>query len=294
MTELFPHSVSELTDWSRRTGISANEARQRLVQFGILMAISRSERLRRLLVFKGGNALDFMWLPNRSTQDLDFTAYAVTLDPKDLRDLFDDALRVVISDLGIAFRVQKVEQKPKGPEKTRITFRVSVGYALPEDRINKMRMARGEPSNAAVPVEVSVNEVICAADTVTLDGSRGELLIATLEDIVAEKLRALLQQVERNRWRKQDLLDLAVIISSGRQLDLAKVRQFLREKARAREIEPTAEAFEDEEVWRRAQVEYAQLEKTTRRVFIPFKEAKVILLEFVKRLRLDLEDEPIA
>lgn len=49
------------------------------------------------------------------------------------------------------------------------------------------------------------------------------LRVSTAEDIVAEKLRALLQQALRNRTRRQDLLDIAALLRAGVPLDPARV-----------------------------------------------------------------------
>ena len=289
MNDLYPRSFGDLSAWCRQTGIKASEGRERLVQYGILLAICRSTFHRDLLVFKGGNALDFVWLPNRSTQDLDFTARAIQVIPESLRKAFSNALQVTEVELGIRFRVQKVEQMPKGEGRTRATYRISIGYALPDDRGNALRIDQGEPSRAALPVEVSTNEVVCATESVMFGGEGDELLVATLEDIAAEKLRALLQQVTRNRRRKQDLLDLAAIIRTGRELNLMEVRDFLRLKARAREIEPTTEAFLNEEVWTRAHYDYDQLAGRTREIFVPYEEAKTLVLALVGELQLEME-----
>lgn len=287
MKDLYPRSFQELTDWCRSSGISILEGRERFVQYGVLLAISRSNTLRELLVFKGGNALDFVWLPNRSTQDLDFTARATQLDPIRLELAFTNALKVAEIETGIRFRVQRVEQMPRGQNRTRATFRISIGYALPDDRANQRRVDLGAPSKTTLPVEVSTNEVVCAVESVQLDPEGDNLMVATLEDIAAEKLRALLQQVVRNRQRKQDLLDLAAIIKQGKDLDPLRLRAFLREKARARDIEPTTEGFQNDEVWTRASYEYDQLKGRTRVLFVPFDEAKSLVLDLVNRLELD-------
>ncbi len=49
-----------------------SEARRRFAQYAVLRAIAPSARLSELLVFEGGNALDYVRSPNRSTIDLDF------------------------------------------------------------------------------------------------------------------------------------------------------------------------------------------------------------------------------
>lgn len=290
MKDLYPRSFQELTTWCRSNGISANEGRERFVQYGVLLAISRSNTLRELLVFKGGNALDFIWLPNRSTQDLDFTARATQLDPKRLETTFANALKVAEVETGIRFRVQRVEQMPRGSNRTRATFRVSIGYALSDDHANQRRIDLGAASRVSLPVEVSTNEVVCAAEPVRLDPAGDNLMVATIEDIAAEKLRALLQQVTRNRRRKQDLLDLAAMIKQGTELNPLRLREFLRQKARAREIEPTTEAFRNEEVWTRAGYDYEQLKGRTRVLFVPFDEAKCLVLDLVNKLGLEEEE----
>ena len=60
--------------WAGERGVGMSEAPRRFAQYAVLRAIASSARLSELLVFKGGNALDFVWSPNRSTIDLDFSA----------------------------------------------------------------------------------------------------------------------------------------------------------------------------------------------------------------------------
>lgn len=55
-------------------GVGMSEGRRRFDQYAVLRAIASSAWLSELLVFKGGDALDFVWSPNRSTIDLDFSA----------------------------------------------------------------------------------------------------------------------------------------------------------------------------------------------------------------------------
>ena len=88
-----------------------SEARIRFAQYGILRAISLSRELSRLLVFKGGNALDFIWQPNRSTSDLDFSIDmaqdASNIDVETLRALFDGALTAAFRDANLISRTRQ-------------------------------------------------------------------------------------------------------------------------------------------------------------------------------------------
>lgn len=54
--------------------MGVSEARRRFAPYAVLRAIGSSARLSEPLAFKGGDALDFVWSPNRSTIDLDFSA----------------------------------------------------------------------------------------------------------------------------------------------------------------------------------------------------------------------------
>ena len=69
----YPTRFLEIDAWSRENGVSRDEASRRFIQYVILAAFAQSRSLRESLVFKGGNALDFVWQPNRSTLDLDFS-----------------------------------------------------------------------------------------------------------------------------------------------------------------------------------------------------------------------------
>jgi hypothetical protein len=125
-----------------------------------------------------------------------------------LRDGLSHALIPVAAMLDLTLAVQRFAQQPPGnPAKPFITYGGTVGYALPDQRPLAGRMRAGLPSPQAIPFDISLNEIVCAAESVILGGSP-PLRVGTAEDIVAEKLRALLQQSPRNRTRRQDMLGL--------------------------------------------------------------------------------------
>ena len=251
----------------------------------MLHGVADSRALSASLVFKGGNALDFIWEPNRSTKDLDFSATPEELQMQDLKRLLEESLHRVGTITSVAFRVQHMERRPPGPDKTFAAYLSNIGYALPDEYKNRERIQRGEGVSTVVPIDVSLNEPICATAPIDIEGTHS-LQVCTLEDIVAEKLRALLQQIPRKRWRCQDVLDIAVILTRQHKLDSAQVASYLVRKARARNIEVSKKAFRDEEVRSRASVNYADLEATTRRKFIPFDAAYSMLVGFVDGLQI--------
>ena len=285
MKNLYPTSFVEIGQWAKESGLPVSEAKFRFAQYGVLRAIAASKVLSSVLVFKGGNALDFVWQPNRSTKDLDFSARTSDLGVERIRELLTASLQRGGRETGVAYRVQRVKQNPPGENKTFITYDVTVGYALPDDSRSRQRIERGEDVSAVVPVEISLNEPICATVEIDID-SIHPLQVSTLEDIVAEKLRALLQQRIRNRTRRQDLLDIAVILRGGAELDQAKVAEYLLRKAAARNVPVSREALHDEELRSRSAEGYEELEATTRSTFIPFDEAYAEVMSLAERLDL--------
>jgi predicted nucleotidyltransferase component of viral defense system len=278
---LYPTRFEEIGPWARQAQVTLPEGRVRYAQYGILRAIADSRRLNAVLVFKGGNALDFIWSPNRSTADLDFTA----IDPiegVELKEVLQASLAAASRQLGTLYQVYRVERRPRGADKPFATYAVSVGYALPDQGPMREKMSSGQPVNQAIPLDVSLNEPVCADVRIDVSGTHG-LRVSTREDIAAEKLRSLLQQPIRDRYRRQDLLDIVVMLRGG-PLDLGQVAAFLLLKAAARDVGVSREAFRAPEIAVRARQNYDALANTTRTSFVPFDEALGALLDFVDHL----------
>lgn len=145
-------------------------------------------------------------------------------------------------------------------------------------------MENNQPSPHIIPIEISINEPICDSTVFTIDENCAPLRVSTREDIVGEKLRALLQQPIRRRTRPQDLLDIALVVQRNPDLDRDQVAAFLLAKAAARNVPVSRAAFRDLEVVERAAVGYDELEATTRSIFIPFDDALTTVLGLVDEL----------
>lgn len=284
----FPEDFSTIESWASANGVSVAEARRRYAQRAILVGLSTQTVLRDALVFKGGNALDFVLQPNRGTVDLDFTIDRLALrgfkGTDALSALFTEALVGAARKYDLALQINSVRQRPPGADKTRYSYDLRVGYALPGEDSLRRRMARGLKSSQVIPIEISSNDVICSYEYARIDEGLPQVKVATIEDIVAEKLRALLQQPIRNRQRRQDVLDIAVLLRLHPEIDRSSVSHFLVLKCEARDIDPRKSSFHDPEIRSRANVDYDALEATTRVLFIPFDGAWTMLLRFVNEL----------
>lgn len=281
----YPLSFADIARWAQANTVTVAESRVRFAQFAILASIARDHDLSQRLVLKGGNALDFIWQPNRSTRDLDFSyddeGGDIDLDPARLHGLLKRQFDVTDREYGALLAVHRVVQQPPGADRTFITFEARVGFALPDELRLRQRMQQGEPSANVIPLDVSMNETICASEFALLAAGIS-LRVSTIDDILAEKLRALLQQTVRDR--RQDLLDIVVALESNPAIDPARVAAYLLEKARARDVTVSRRAFHNPDVIQRASRGYAELEVTTRRRYIPLTTAIERLHGFINTL----------
>ena len=117
-------------------------------------------------------------------------------------------------------------------------------------------MLAGKATNI-LDVDISFNEPL--QHTQILGLTDGEKLLAySLIDLIAEKYRAMLQQVERNRSRRQDVYDLKLLIERD-EIDAEMKEQILESyliKCRSRHIEPEKTSLESTEIKKRSAAEW--------------------------------------
>lgn len=107
--------------------------------------------------------------------------------------------------------------------------------------------------SSVIDVDISFNEPLNHVQVLRLTGGR-ELRAYGLIDLVAEKYRALLQQIPRNRYRRQDVYDLDILIREVLADGVASgdILEALLEKSSARHIVPARLSLDDDEIKLRA------------------------------------------
>ncbi len=269
----YPSSPENIDAWCKKHHFRLQEGRKRFVSFLILQCFDLSPILSRSLVFKGGNALRFVYQNPRSTIDLDFTVVNNCLERNidKLRKSIDQSLLFANRRYNIRARAQKIEARPKSPDATHPTYLVKVGYQFWNEKYFN-NILQGKNVSSTIPLDISFADLICDSQIMDLqDNGHGHLRVGTLEDILAEKLRSLLQQPIRNRNRKQDVFDLARLFQVARdQIDLGKLSDFLMRKCHERDIDARKQKF-DQTVREMASIDYERLkESIPENEFIPF------------------------
>lgn len=207
----------------------------------ILAGIGQTAPLRDTLIFKGGTALKKCWFGDyRFSEDLDFSGTKDVPIGTAMEDAMREACQATTRLLDeyapveiICQRYTEKDPHPGGQEAFTIRAR------FPWQR----------EAHTRVMVEVSVDEhVLKPSPKRTIihgydERLDAQVLVYALEEIVAEKLRAILQHAEKleergwSRSRARDYYDLWRVLGTYRsQMDLTDFASFVREKCAVRNV----------------------------------------------------------
>ncbi len=230
-----------LEEARKRTGLPWEILEKDYILSWILAGISRVDTLRDTLIFKGGTALKKCYFGDyRFSEDLDFSAVG--------KAPTGDAMEKAIQEACTAAAKLLEEYAPVELIPVRYTERDphpggQVAFII------RARLPWQRAPHAGAMVEVSMDEpVIKPVERLPIIHEYGEplddrVMVYSLEEIVAEKLRAILQHVEKlqtrgwSRSRARDYYDLWRVFNAyGKKLDLSDFPSFLRKKCSVRGV----------------------------------------------------------
>jgi hypothetical protein len=238
----------------------------------VLHAVASMPEIGSHFFLKGGILMAIAYHSPRNTADIDFST---DLPPEPhlpglIRERLGTELQRARARLGYAnllLQVQSIKERPRrfgSPETSFPALDLRVGYT--QHGRGEERLARGMAPQA-VHIEISFNEPLPATELLMLKLNSAGLPAYTLTDLIAEKLRALLQQLSRNpqreqaRYRRQDVYDIAHLLKhfppdAARR---AAILTSFRIKCAARGITPDSASFDNPLVAERARAEWASL-----------------------------------
>lgn len=205
----------------------------------VLMALSQIDPFNQNLLFKGGTALKKFYYPEwRFSEDLDFTSKA-KLKPNDIKSIFQKAVEGVEKLFGLGIRVAEYSQYPKSSNEL-ISAQFKLGYDGP------LRKSSGQKNN--VRVDIAFDEAV-VSEPITrriiggyADDIEAELPLYPLEEIVAEKLRSILQ-----RGKSRDYYDVWILLRNhSGDFSVSRTSEILKEKCYHKDIpNPKVDDFFD-------------------------------------------------
>ncbi|NJL31985.1 MAG: nucleotidyl transferase AbiEii/AbiGii toxin family protein [Phycisphaerales bacterium] len=243
---------TQLEQARKRLGIPWDIIERDYLLSWILAGIGQTASLRDTLVFKGGTALKKCWFGDyRFSEDLDFSGTKEVPSGTAMEDAIRQACQEAVGLLDEYAPVQILCQRyteknphPGGQE----AFTIRAKFPWQRD------------PHTRVMVEVSMDEEVLkpARKRTIIHGYDEQLdaqiLVYTLEEIVAEKLRAILQHAEKleergwSRSRARDYYDLWRVLGAYQeQLDLRDFASFVRQKCAVRNVsfDSSADFFQE-------------------------------------------------
>ena len=254
----------DIQTWVNNSKDKANKEFREAVHT-ILSAIASDRNLKANMILKGGILLAIRYQSHRYTKDIDFSTEKTPggdITAEKIRDSLNHNLAQMVEELDydLDCRVQSSIIQPKSPKSTYPSIKLKIGYAYKGTPKHKRLLTL--KSTDVISIDYSLNETTPNIENLILDSGE-ELLTYTLTDLIAEKYRSLLQQVVRNRNRRQDVYDLNLLIDHLNDIDEAEKMEILKcliRKSRGRNINPDINSFNDPEIKSRAKSNYETLE----------------------------------
>jgi len=253
----------EVTEWVNES-LDSNDREFREAVHTILAAVVADPVLKANMVIKGGILLAIRYQSGRFTKDIDFSTIKSLneINPDSVASALENSLAQIGEELGydLDCRVQSCKVQPKNYENASFpSIKIVIGYAYKGTGKHDRLLALRSPTT--ISIDYSLNERIPNFESLEL-GLGDELFAYSLSDLIAEKLRSLLQQIVRNRARRQDVFDLFVLLEKFPDLDAmekGRILQSLKEKSKSRGIDAQKKSLDDPEIRRRSRMDYETL-----------------------------------
>ena len=207
----------------------------------VLMALSQIDLFNQYLLFKGGTALKKYYYPEwRFSEDLDFTSKA-NLKPKDVKSIFQETVDKVGKLFGLTMRILEYSQYPKSGDDL-ISVQFKLGYDGP------LRKSSGQKNNVRVDIAFEEKLISEPVKKKILSGYAddidSELVVYSLEEILSEKLRSILQ-----RGKSRDYYDVWILLNKYKNdFSNEKLWEILKGKCEFKDIPtPKTEDFFNKE-----------------------------------------------
>lgn len=254
----------------------------------ILRAVASSEKLAPCMIMKGGVLLAIRYSSSRFTKDVDFSTRRrlQEVDLKGFIEDFEEALAPVSADndYGLAVRLQSYDLNPSNkPDAAFPTLQIKIAYANRSSSGEMQRFNRKQ-SAKTIQIDYSFNEWASDVEEQPLDG--GKLGMYAYHDLVAEKLRSVLQQPIRNRSRFQDIYDLCLLLEFEAPTDEDKevILNKLRAASSERNVPLSREGMRDPKVVELSKREYHNVRALIANNPPEFEEAYEKVKEFFESL----------
>jgi predicted nucleotidyltransferase component of viral defense system len=255
----------------------------------ILTAIGQSTALRTKMIMKGGMLMALRYESNRFTKDADFSTRELYIQGNETELIAELDAQLALANAELPYdtscQIQRFKLKPADKNKTFPTLALNIGYAAKSNTraINRL-MAKQSPT--IVQIDYSYNESVLDVEVLQLvDGA--QLRTYSLVNLMAEKYRSLLQQTIRQRNRRQDIYDLALLlnhVSHWTQAERDILKSLIMTSAQSKGIQAQADSMSDPKIREMAAKGYEELAAEIDGPLPTFEDTYQQVLEFYESL----------
>jgi len=179
---------SEIQQRAREAGVRDTQMEKDYILSWILQGVANHEHLSASLIFKGGTVLKkFYFEDYRFSEDLDFTLNDPELTNEQIFEWFREVFEYIREEANIPLELTDDNEHEDGGINFYISYKGPLG---------------GKGSQKSVKVDISRSECICF-DPVTLaaiglysDHEDFELLCSSLDEVLIEKMRSVMQRMQ--------------------------------------------------------------------------------------------------
>ncbi len=216
---------------------------------------------------KGGILMGLAYGSPRLTADIDLSLARRPNkdDPEEIKGLLNASFDFIAFERGhpdMALRVGVIKRLPKGKfdesDFPGLGVKVLYAHRNNEGQMRRLEAGMGGPT---LSLDISFNEPAEELQLLSLS-EESSILAYGRAELIAEKLRALLQQIPRKRERRQDPYDIWHLVENTKITDEDKVIILKRliAKSESRGIFPSLDSLQNPEISRRASARWSSLE----------------------------------
>lgn len=216
---------AEIQKKAREAGVRDQQIEKDYILSWILQGIAQHEKLSKTIVFKGGTVLKKVYFADyRFSEDLDFTLLENETSNQEIFEWFVEAFEYVRSEANIPLEIKDNNEHDDGG----INF--FIGYVGPLGGLGSNRKVKVDISRSEVLVFEPVKQNAFLGYT---DQENHELLCYTLQEVLVEKLRSVMQ-----RMQARDIYDVWYLLEiHGMDVDFYTAE--FRAKCESKGIDPT-------------------------------------------------------
>jgi len=232
----------QIRDIQARSGIGWDIIEQDYVLSCVLFGIANVEKLKSTLVFKGGTALKKCYFQNyRFSQDLDFSVQGEHPSGEELHALLTKACEIAATQTNeLDLQCKRYPEKEPHPE-AQEAFIIHARLPWQRDPMTTVKVEVTTQESVLLPPRQS--PILHEYDE-KIDGT---IFVYQIEEIIAEKIRAILQfskKLHERGWgrsRVRDYYDLWRIFHEyGQEIDKSILPDLVRQKCIPKHVSFTA------------------------------------------------------